>query len=104
VIVRSGDLARVRCYRIDVERDDVLASVCAVVGRTLPGELPEDTSAALADYGLDSMGSVELVLNLEDHFGVYFDEVELQFTNFVSIDSIAALISAKKHDVPEMAE
>jgi acyl carrier protein len=87
-----------------MERDDILAGVCAVVVRTLPRTPSEDTSAALADFGLDSLASVELVLSLEDHFGIYFDDDEVQFANFVSIDSIVALVSAKKPDVPEMAD
>lgn len=78
-----------------MQNEDVLAGVRSVVTQTLPGALPDDTSAPLRASGLDSLASVELALNLEDHFGLYFNDDDLRFENFASIDSIVALISGK---------
>ena len=48
-----------------------------------------------AEAGLDSIGIVELVVAIEEEFGFEFDESELEFDEFATIDSIANLIQKK---------
>jgi len=45
--------------------------------------------------GLDSLRSVELTLSLEDNFAIVFDDEDISFENFTSIDSIVELLDAK---------
>lgn len=49
----------------------------------------------LGARGLDSLRSVELTLQLEDAFGIYFEDDEIHPSNFVDIESIATLLEAK---------
>ncbi|MCY8487034.1 acyl carrier protein [Bacillus atrophaeus] len=43
-------------------------------------------------YGLDSMKVIILIVQLEEHFNIIFDEEELVFENFTRIQSISALL------------
>lgn len=56
--------------------------------RTLLPDLPEDDaearSRALRDYGLDSLATVELLVNLEDEFGIEFPDDKLTPSTFVT--------------------
>jgi acyl carrier protein len=46
--------------------------------------------------GLDSMGIMQLLLAIEDRFGVAIDPAELSRENFSTAEKIAALVTAKK--------
>lgn len=54
------------------------------------GELNENIS--LNVYGLDSLARVELVISLEDEFGVNFKDCDLTQKNFETIGSIKKLL------------
>ncbi|AFI27210.1 acyl carrier protein [Bacillus subtilis] len=43
-------------------------------------------------YGLDSKRIIMLIVQLEEHFNIIFDEEELVFENFTRIQSISALL------------
>lgn len=51
----------------------------------LLGSLPE----------LDSMAVVSLVTALEDHFGITFDDDDLNATSFATLGSLATLVAGK---------
>ena len=53
-------------------------------------ELTEDTD--LTTLGLDSMTCVEVVVNLEEEFGITFEEEDLLVENMASIHCIKDLI------------
>lgn len=46
--------------------------------------------------GLDSMGIMQLLLAIEDRFGVAIDPADLSRGNFSSAEKIAALIAEKQ--------
>ena len=53
---------------------------------------PSDLFAA----GLDSMGIMQLLLTIEDRFGVAIDPADLSRANFSTAAKIAALIAEKQ--------
>jgi acyl carrier protein len=46
--------------------------------------------------GLDSMGIMQLLLAIEDRFGVAIDPADLSRDNFSTAEKIATLVTAKK--------
>ena len=67
-----------------------------LVGENLldpPAPLTADSD--LFEAGLDSMAIMQLVLLLEEHFGVTIDPAELSLDNFRSARRIARLIRSK---------
>jgi len=46
--------------------------------------------------GLDSMGIMQLLLAIEDRFGVVIDPADLSRDNFSTAEKIAALVAEKK--------
>ena len=46
--------------------------------------------------GLDSMGIMQLLLAIEDRFGVAMDPADLSRENFSTAEKIAALVAEKK--------
>lgn len=57
--------------------------------RTLTGFQGEcDENVNLNIYGLDSLSRVELVILLEDEFGIRFKNTDLSQSNFETISSI----------------
>ena len=48
--------------------------------------------------GLDSMGIMQLLLAIEDRFGVAIDPADLSRDNFSTAEKIAALVAGKKED------
>lgn len=61
-----------------------------------------DTEEALSPQsdlfaaGLDSMGIMQLLLGIEDRFGVAMDPADLSRENFSTVAKIAALLAEKK--------
>lgn len=53
-------------------------------------QLDDDTN--LSVYGLDSLRRVELVIILEDKFGINFNDSDLTQSNFETINSIGKLL------------
>ena len=53
-------------------------------------QITEDTD--LLEYGLDSMTCVEMVVNLEEEFGITVDEEDLLVENMSTISKIKDLI------------
>ncbi|MEE1802232.1 MULTISPECIES: acyl carrier protein [unclassified Streptomyces] len=78
-----------------MEQSEIANAVREVVREIAPNISEMKESVSLNSLGLDSLGSVELTLRLEDHFGVVFEDDELAFENFESVASIVDLLSAK---------
>jgi acyl carrier protein len=51
----------------------------------------------LAQHGLDSLSSVQLTLNLEDSFGLFFEDDEISLANFSTVESIVNLLEKRLH-------
>lgn len=53
------------------------------------------TETHLRDEGLDSLKTIELIVNLEIEFDIQIDDEDLLVDNFSSISKIASLLSEK---------
>ena len=62
----------------------------------LDPEEPIQKDTDLFEAGLDSMGIMQLMLAVEDHFGVSIDPVDLSRDNFQTVARIATLIRSKQ--------
>ena len=62
----------------------------------LDTEEPIQKDTDLFEAGLDSMGIMQLMLAVEDHFGVSIDPVDLSRDNFQTVARIATLIRSKQ--------
>ncbi|GBF75586.1 hypothetical protein PA598K_04004 [Paenibacillus sp. 598K] len=49
----------------------------------------------LGAIGLDSMKSVQLIVELEELFNISFDDEELMFENFSTIQKITTMVNEK---------
>jgi acyl carrier protein len=47
-------------------------------------------------YGIDSVALFELVVGLEDEFGVVMDDVDFQIDTFHTVNSIAEFVQSKQ--------
>ena len=75
--------------------ESVGARVAAILADRLKidaGSLETDLFAAAA---LDSLGLVELLLGLEEEFGITISADDLELDRFRSVSSIAAFVSSK---------
>ena len=70
---------------IDLIRSEILDSAGPLT--------PQDDLFAA---GLDSMGIMQLLLGIEDRFGVAIDPVDLSRENFATAEKIAALVTEKQ--------
>ena len=49
----------------------------------------------LADHGLDSLASVQFTIDLEDTFGIVFEDEDIAFEGFATIRSVVDLLLEK---------
>jgi acyl carrier protein len=80
----------------DVSDSDVSASLIGLLTdhlRTVPGDVDWDT-ASLTDLGLDSMTAIELVLHIEDAFGIRFPEERLVQETFATFPALRAAVES----------
>ena len=54
-------------------------------------ELDENTSLG-KEYGINSLDIIELIVSIEEHFNIEFNDTDLSLTNFDSISSIANIV------------
>lgn len=71
---------------------EILADILGVDCTTL------EDGKELSDFGMNSVKSVELIINLEEKFNIFFDDDELLYENFSSIENILNMISGKHHE------
>lgn len=50
----------------------------------------------LGEFGLDSLRTIQLIVELEQNFDLAFNDDELMFENFSSISKIVSQIKAKR--------
>ena len=60
-----------------------------------PGEIADD-APLMETFGIDSVALFELVVGLEDEFGVAMEDADFQVSTFQTVDSIAAFVEAKR--------
>jgi acyl carrier protein len=60
-----------------------------------PGDIADD-APLMETFGIDSVALFELVVGLEDEFGVVMDDVDFQIDTFRTVNSIAAFVQEKQ--------
>ena len=63
--------------------------------RVKPEEIPDD-APLLETLGIDSVALFELVVGLEDVYGITFEEDEFRLSLFKDVNSIADFVEAKQ--------
>jgi acyl carrier protein len=70
------------------------------IGREIvqdPAQLPLSNETPLLEEGiLDSLGLLQLVVFLEERFGITVDETDLVPENFASVETICAYLRARE--------
>ncbi|HEY3398853.1 MAG TPA: acyl carrier protein [Armatimonadota bacterium] len=59
-----------------------------------PAEMVDDASL-MDTYGIDSVNLFEIVVGLEDEFGISLQEQDFSIAAFATVDSIADLVEQK---------
>ncbi len=59
--------------------------------KVAPADLKTDVSL-IDEYGVDSVCLLELVVGLEDEFGIVIEDGDFSVENFSSVDAIAAFV------------
>jgi len=62
--------------------------------RVKPDEIPDD-APLLETLGIDSVALFELVVGLEDVYGITFEEEEFKLSLFKDVNSIADFVEGK---------
>ncbi len=75
----------------------VQAELAAVFARDLHIDVPSPDTHLLETGRLDSLGMVELLLQLEKRFGVRVDVEDLEVDHFRSLATLAAFIAARQN-------
>ncbi|EML6324632.1 acyl carrier protein [Bacillus cereus] len=73
----------------------ILNSVENILKEILEVEQDIDLNEDLSSIGLDSLVSVSLIVELEEKFGITFDDDELIFENFSNIKKIIDIVESK---------
>jgi len=60
-----------------------------------PESLQDDQSLLGGDLGIDSIDILQLILEIERHFGIKLVDGEFDKTSWESIDTLAATVDAK---------
>ncbi len=63
--------------------------------RVKPEDIPDD-APLLETLGIDSVALFELVVGLEDVYGITFEEDEFRLSLFQNVDSIANFVEQKQ--------
>jgi acyl carrier protein len=63
--------------------------------KVAPEDIPEEASL-MATYGIDSVALFELVVGLEEVFGLALEDEEFRLEHFATVRSIAAFVRSKQ--------
>lgn len=83
------------------QRDDIPNQLIALFAEQLQVEVPSASTDLIEAGLLDSPKFVELLLCLEQTFGVHWDLSELELDHFRSVQRISELVRASGH-LPSM--
>jgi methoxymalonate biosynthesis acyl carrier protein len=74
----------------------IQSTLAAIFADDLHVEVPSNDTDLLATARLDSLGVVELIMQLERRFGITVELQDLELDNFRTLDSIAAFVAARQ--------
>lgn len=83
----------------DAARGAILAFIAARNPGLTPGSVTGKTSLVTSD-ALDSIGILDLMMELGDRFGFEIEEDAFELAHFESIDALAAFVAAKRTQPP----
>ncbi|MBU7600088.1 hypothetical protein JGS22_021235 [Streptomyces sp. P38-E01] len=78
-----------------MNRREIAAIVRARIGELLDDARDIGDRDILSHHGLNSLLSVELTLRIEEEFDIAFEDDELNFENFETLQSITDLVAGK---------
>jgi acyl carrier protein len=82
-----------------LDATDLEREVLALLGQNLLDLPPRfDVDSHLVDAGLDSMAVMQLLLLIEQHFGLWLPEADLLPENLQSARTLAALLARRLAD------
>ncbi len=55
----------------------------------------EDDKSLVTDYGVDSLNLLELVVGVEEEFGIVIGDTEFRVGNFETVNALAAFLEPK---------
>lgn len=59
-------------------------------------EAVKDDEDLMEQFGIDSVALFEIIVGLEDDFGITLDESDFSVATFATVDSIAAFVEQKR--------
>ncbi|MEU7134373.1 acyl carrier protein [Streptomyces sp. NPDC046261] len=79
------------------DREQIVSGISTALGEVLDYELPTITedSRLFDELGLDSTGVFELLMRLEETFGIEFDTDTLEMAHFASVRSLADFVATE---------
>lgn len=75
--------------------DNIHHSVISIIKEILEFNKEIDLDESLGKIGLDSLNSVSLIVMLEDRFDIMFNDSELVFENFLTVNKIIETVQNK---------
>jgi acyl carrier protein len=84
--------------------NELISEVCTLVENILresqhqSGPMPpvRPANSLFADYGINSLAMVSLIMSIEQRFDVSFSDDELLSEHFESVETIVALLESKR--------
>ncbi len=79
-----------------MEKDEIILNLKALIQEEMPEIGEVDMSADIvAEYGINSVSIIKLIVAAEEKFGIQFTDYELALDEYKTFDDLAAIISAK---------
>ena len=82
---------------------DLISQVTRLIGDKLLLDVSSPQEDLLSSGAIDSLSLIQLLVNLEEHFGVRIPLDELEIEDLRSIQSIARLIENYRHETANTA-
>ncbi|WP_144502486.1 acyl carrier protein [Bacillus thuringiensis] len=79
-----------------MREQDIQDQVISIVQDILETKKNFDSSEDLSGSGMDSINSINLIVELEDMFNITFGDEELLFDNFSNIEKIVKQVISKR--------
>jgi acyl carrier protein len=82
---------------------DLISEVTRLIAEKLLLDVSSPQEDLLSSGAIDSLSLIQLLVNLEEHFGVRIPLDELEIEDLRSIESIARLIENYRHETASTA-